>query len=350
MEIEKTGFDIDAVFTENPTDRHRYPFVLRDQKRPVGVDYTGFHGVSVESLRRKIALYSSKNIFATIFRQKTFDGAPPRILKRAMHKRVDCILCGSSDQRPLFAKKGPGDDSFTLVRCASCGLRFVSPRPDEKDIVRYYGSGYFSTRTERGYDNYFSPEIRGEIERIIALNLRDLGFSPFERSLNTPGRCLDIGCAAGYFVNYMRDRGWDASGIDVSRECVEFARDSLRLDVRRGDYLSTRFNGGFDLITLWATIEHLHHPHRFLEKIHSELNAGGRLYLSTCRAGGVNFMGLYGKKWRYYNFPEHLYFFSRTALYSLLKQTGFLPRRYVTYGSGFGKAGGVPRKIADFLA
>ncbi|TAL35280.1 MAG: class I SAM-dependent methyltransferase [Spirochaetes bacterium] len=266
-----------------------------------------------------------------------------------MPEAVPCILCGSARSRTLFTKPSGDGEPFTLAACRDCGLRFVSPRPSPDEIARYYEKQYFTTRTARGYDNYFSPAVRGEIERVIALNLRDAGFFPFEESL-AERRALDIGCAAGYFVNYLAARGWDACGIDVSDDCVNFARESLKLDVTRGSYLDARYDRAFQLVTLWATIEHLHHPERFMEKIRAELAPGGRLYITTCREGVLNFKSLYGPAWRFYNFPEHLYFFSFRTLKRLLVRHGFRVRSYATYGSGFGRGGSLPRRAADFLA
>jgi 2-polyprenyl-3-methyl-5-hydroxy-6-metoxy-1,4-benzoquinol methylase len=267
-----------------------------------------------------------------------------------MSVETTCIVCGGTEAVAMFSKQSKNGESFTLVRCRGCGLRYLFPRPAESDIMRYYGKNYFTERTDRGYNNYFSTEIRREIERVFALNLSDLGFHEFERGLCGPRRSLDIGCAAGYFVNFLRTRGWDSQGIDVSEDCVRFAVDSLGLPVRRGDYLRETFSEKFHLISMWATIEHLHGPGLFLEKAHRELEDGGMLYISTCRAGGANFMRLFGSRWRYYNFPEHLYFFTAPALVRLLRQKGFEVTRYRTYGSGFGKPGSLLRKIADFSA
>ncbi len=261
-----------------------------------------------------------------------------------------CIVCNNPAPVALFSKPSEDGDMFTLVRCPGCGLQYLSPRPSESGIARYYSSRYFTRRTDRGYDNYFSPEVRGEIERVFALNLKDLGFPGFEKGLPGERRALDIGCAAGYFVKYLASRGWAAGGIDISENCVEFAVEDLRLPVTRGDYLEAEYGNRFHLITMWATIEHLHRPDAFLEKIHRDLEDNGRLYISTCRAGGLNFMKLFGKNWRYYNFPEHLYFFPAGALKKLLKQKGFEVLEYRTYGSGTGRPGSLFRKVADFSA
>jgi len=262
---------------------------------------------------------------------------------------VSCIICENNNTKKLFEKASRDGERFQLVQCRSCGLQYINPRPGENDIGKYYGAEYFTRRTERGYNNYFSPELKREIERVFTLNLEDLGFFEFEQELDGEKRSLDIGCAAGYFVGFMKDRGWDARGIDISRECVEFARGG-GLNVTRGDYLDTAFDGPFDVITLWASIEHLHHPHLFLEKISRELAPDGRLYISTCRAGGLNFMKFFGSAWRFYNFPEHLYYFSRSSMKRILDKNGFSILTGETYGSGAGKPGSWLRKLADFAA
>ena len=264
-------------------------------------------------------------------------------------ENVRCVICGNAEGKPLFQKASRDGTLFTLVKCDRCGTEYLSPRPTLDEIGAYYDESYFMKRTDRGYDNYFSEASRQEIERVIKLNLRDLGFHKFEKRLSGEKRVLDIGCAAGYFLAFMRDRGWDATGVDISPACVEFAR-GVGLAVYEDDYLEIAFARPFDLVTLWASIEHLHHPDRFLEKVHEELNDRGMLYISTCRSGGINFMRLYGKDWRFYNFPEHLYFFSQASIKKLLEKKGFKIIKCAAYGSGFGTAGSIPRKFADMLA
>jgi 2-polyprenyl-3-methyl-5-hydroxy-6-metoxy-1,4-benzoquinol methylase len=263
-------------------------------------------------------------------------------------EKPDCIVCGSREITSLFSKSSDRGELFTLCRCTNCGLRFISPRPTEEAMKARYQSTYFTKRTDRGYDNYFSEATMKEITRVLRLNLQDLNFFQFENAVSQPRRYLDIGCAAGYSVLFMKERGWDASGIDIAGKCINFGKHQLGLHLIEGNYLKTEFREQFHCISLWATIEHLHRPDLFLQKIHRDLFPGGLLVLSTCRAGG--FMYLYGKNWRYYNFPEHLYYFTYRQLARLLMNTGFTIRARSFYGSGFGRPGSVIRKIADRAA
>lgn len=262
---------------------------------------------------------------------------------------IPCVICGDAAPRHRFTKNSGSGEPFNLVRCRRCGLEFLSPRPTEEEIGKYYDAGYFEKRTDRGYDDYFSPALEREVTRVLEMNCRDLGFFEFEASLPSGKRALDIGCAAGYSVAFMERRGWDSRGIDIAGSCIDFAL-SRGLAVQRGHYLDTVYAEPFHLITLWATIEHLHRPDTILEKAARDLHHGGRLFISTCRTGGMNFKLFQGPRWRYYNFPEHLYFFSRATMKRLLERCGFRVTAYHTYGSGFGKPGSAMRRWADRAA
>ena len=89
---------------------------------------------------------------------------------------TSCIICENSNAVKVFEKPSENGDLFTLVQCPNCGLEYVNPRPDIDEIGAYYRRQYFTRRSDRGYDNYFSPELRHEIERVMKMNLSDLGF------------------------------------------------------------------------------------------------------------------------------------------------------------------------------
>lgn len=215
----------------------------------------------------------------------------------------------------------------------------MNPQPTAEEVKKYYNDSYFTERTERGYDNYYSRELKQEISRVFQLNLKDLGFLNWESQgktefPNTKFSSLDIGCAAGYFVSFMKERGYDAYGIEIADGPVKFARESLGLSVYQEDFLSWDIlsKQKFDVVTLWATIEHLHKPKETLTKIFSHLKPGGVLVLSTCRYGILAKQK--GLNWRYLNVPEHLYYYSFKGLKHVLEQVGFQVTKGLSYGSG----------------
>lgn len=259
-----------------------------------------------------------------------------------------CPVCKNTKNRVLFSKESALGNPYTIVICQRCSTEFISPLPEQEELNRYYEKNYFMNRTDRGYNNYFSDGVRTQVERVFNMNLADLDFDRFEAKLKLKNS-LDIGCAAGYFVNLMKEKGWKARGIDVSQECTGYGSETLGLDIDNGDYLQKKYDHTFQLITLWATIEHLTAPDLFLKKIHNDLDDGGMIILSTCRSDSL-FKKIFGKRWRYYNVPEHVFYGTRHSLKLLLENQGFVVEKIFTYGSGFGRGGTLARKTADTLA
>ena len=249
-------------------------------------------------------------------------------------KQIPCNSCGKENFKKLFEKKSSKSDIFQIVKCQTCGLVQVTPQPSMDEVAKYYTDEYFTKRTDRGYDNYYSDKIRSEIERVFRLNLEDLGFFVWEKTLQNPKRTIDIGCAAGYFVNYLKSQGWNAEGIEIAEGPVRFAREVLSLKITKADFLNWDIERKekFELITLWASIEHLHQPKETLEKIYSHLEPGGRMILSTCRYGIL--ARIKGINWRYLNVPEHLYYYSFLGLINECEKIGFKKISSITYGSG----------------
>lgn len=223
---------------------------------------------------------------------------------------------------------------FSLYQCKNCRTVQVAPIPDQDYLNKYYSNEYFTQRTDRGYDNYYSPEIRKELFRVWKLNIQDLAIDRFITEKSGIGRSLDIGCAAGYFVDYMRTRGFQAEGIEIADAPVAFAREKLGLKVYKEDFLSwdRNFEKKYDLITLWASIEHMRDPVSILKKIKKHLSPGGRVLISTCRWGIL--AKLQKTSWRFLNVPEHIFYFSYPGLIRLGRESGLEFVKGISYGSG----------------
>ncbi|MBW7858684.1 MAG: class I SAM-dependent methyltransferase, partial [Leptonema sp. (in: Bacteria)] len=145
-------------------------------------------------------------------------------------------------------------------------------------MSNYYQDSYFEQRTDRGYNNYKSQSIQKEVSRVFTMNLTDLKFFAVEPSLlASGGRSLDVGCAAGYFVEYLNKRGWQSEGIEISKPMAEFAQ-SRGLKVSHGDFLESttgQNSDQYNLISLWASLEHFAEPARLIQRLSESLKPGG---------------------------------------------------------------------------
>jgi SAM-dependent methyltransferase len=240
---------------------------------------------------------------------------------------IDCVVCGSGDRRPFRRQ-----DSYTIVRCARCGLRYLSPQPAPGLLTDLYTEEYYVSvdSRERGYDGYVTEAENWR--RTFRDRLDDLPA--------IPGRLLDVGAATGFFVEQARAVGWEAVGVEPSEWAAAYARKELGVDVRTGTLDEMRFpDGTFDVVTLWEVIEHLPDPRVTLAEIRRVLKPGGRLVLSTPDAGSLA-ARLSGRRWLgWRKVPEHLSFFDRRNLDRLLVGAGFEPVRHryasLTVSAGF---------------
>lgn len=225
----------------------------------------------------------------------------------AVLEAVNCNLCGATDERLLFLK-----DGFRIVRCNSCGLIFVNPRPGQEYLQEIYSGDYYrmSSGGSEGYRDYEADRQSyianfGKLLRIIE-NYKD------------KGKLLDVGCALGFLLEEARARGWDAYGTELSPHAAGIAREK-GFEVLSGDIMDAGFKReSFDVIVCLGTIEHFANPLLSIRHIRQLLKADGLLVISTPDAGGL----LGGRRFQYKP-REHLYYFTRKTIMALLQKEGF---------------------------
>jgi len=236
-------------------------------------------------------------------------------------EKTDCILCGSSSSRLLSIQK-----SWPVVRCRECGLVYLSERPAEQALTEMYSKSYYEDG-DVGYRGYIKTfeEFNDAFMKIFSRRHKDL--------LRHAGgkRLLEIGCAYGFLLDYLRKREWDVTGVEISPLSSEYARTELGLDVYTGDIESIDLkHHSFDVILMLDVLEHLHRPFAALARIKELLSPGGILVVQC--------------PWELYHWeeimeallrgrkpgtiepdsvPAHLYYFQPRTLEALLEKGGF---------------------------
>ena len=230
-----------------------------------------------------------------------------------------CCVCGGLEKRPFRLEAG-----FAIAACGGCGVRHLAPQPDAATLAALYAESYYHSEDPLtcGYGPYAAE----------AENWRAT-FRDRLRRLPPGQRVLDVGAAAGFFVEQARLAGRDAEGVEPSTWAAGYAREVLGQPVRTATLAEAAYAAGaFDGLTMWEVIEHLPDPAAVLAEAHRVLAPGGWLALSTpdaeslaARVSGARWLG-----WR--KVPEHLWFFGADHLGRLLGQAGFevVERRYVS--------------------
>jgi 2-polyprenyl-3-methyl-5-hydroxy-6-metoxy-1,4-benzoquinol methylase len=201
--------------------------------------------------------------------------------------------------------------------CRSCGFTFIFPCPDDKTLQRHYedyGQQYYSLDGLK--DFLLSPK---HCRREIALLLR----------ATKAGSLLDVGCSVGGFVKAAGELGYTAEGIDISPSSVAVGQ-KVGLKIRAGDFLSADFPAKFDVITLWATLEHLPEPTRYVRRARELLRPNGVLLASVPNFSGIT-QRLIGKKDRYVGI-DHVNYWTARGFAAYFSRFGFEIFETVTFG------------------
>ena len=224
--------------------------------------------------------------------------------------KVPCSLCKSDDATSLFDGSDErfhvDDKRYTVVRCNTCGLVRLSPRPTDQLLPQYYPDSFYSHR-------FISDKV-GMLKRVIRTRRSKLQVSEKLRIVNnyakTPGLLVDVGCAAGEFLVEARKAGWNVCGIEYSQETARRIASELDMDIRSGSILDVELPSKVKVCTFWASMEHIGDPRLALDRISEVLEENGIVIVLVPNYGSWESRVLC-KRWPHLDIPRHLYHFER---------------------------------------
>ncbi|MHB8798285.1 MAG: class I SAM-dependent methyltransferase [Thermoanaerobaculia bacterium] len=206
-----------------------------------------------------------------------------------------------------------------IVRCRRCGVAFATMRDDLAVATERHDGAYFRANRDFVYPDG-KPDIFSYVmpRTLFFLALGMYAFRPDNR------RALDVGCGIGIMVRYLRFLGFDAEGVEISEDGVEYARRELGLEkIRQGTVQEAAYpDASFGLVTLVHVVEHLDDPVPVLREVFRILEPGGFVYVELpCSERDTSD----------YYIDDHFWFYSPDSLRLLLSCVGF---RDVRVGEG----------------
>jgi len=227
-----------------------------------------------------------------------------------------CPGCGSTDIRGLFNVKDftVSGEEFPIWVCGYCSLRFTQNIPDANSIGRYYKSEQYisHTNTSKGLINRLYHLVRKRTLKLkLGLINKTLGRSS--------GQLLDIGAGTGAFAAFMKENGWQVTGLEPNQPARESAFAINKVNLLPSEELFKLPGESFDAITLWHVLEHVHQLHEYLEQIRKLLKPNGRIFIAVPNYTSRDAES-YKEYWAAYDVPRHLYHFSPKSMQVILEK------------------------------
>jgi SAM-dependent methyltransferase len=199
-----------------------------------------------------------------------------------------------------------------LRHCPTCDLRFRA------DIGPEWSEDYVGEAD--GYARRQELELTGrEEQRAVEAYRR----AAWVASRVPSGTLLEIGSAAGEFLDAAARRGFEARGIEASPSLSARARARYHLDVDQG-LAERHLDGGrrYDVICMWHVLEHARSPADLLAAAASALAPGGWLFVEVPNIASAGARAM-GAAWPQLDFEDHAVYFSPPALEAALRRSGF---------------------------
>ena len=243
-----------------------------------------------------------------------------------MKKLTSCDLCGSKDFKFLFTNQDrifDIDKKYNIYECKKCGLIFVHPQPNAKELSKHYPKTYYSLKAKE------PRRLKVQIYQILfskSNSLLKLILSPLKHLLRSTkvvegGKFLDVGCGSGEFLLLMKKFKMDCYGVEPGKIDKEFVKKH-KLKIFNGTLKNAKYKKNyFDVITLSWVFEHLTDPSETIKELARILKPRGLLIISVPQSRSLMYK-LFKKCWVGLDTPRHLFIYSPETIKRYARKAG----------------------------
>lgn len=232
-----------------------------------------------------------------------------------MQHVTECPVCQGNNFSDYLSCKDytVSHETFQLRQCTACEFIVTSPRPEEKDLGKYYLSDAYISHSDK------SPSLIDQVykvSRMFTLKWKYHLVKKYTVQSQHPASLLDFGCGTGMFLqtcekNRMNTAGVEPSGIARSI-AIKNSKAEIATDIKAVEQQ-------FDAITLWHVLEHVEKINDTLRDLKNHLRENGTMFIAVPNLQSRD-ARKYQAYWAGYDVPRHLWHFSAKTMKRLLKK------------------------------
>lgn len=250
-----------------------------------------------------------------------------------------CPNCGGRDIKPFGTAKDIfykiTEQDFTFSNCGTCGLFFLSVRPDQSSIGAFYPDAYgpYNNAADAGAVKKTQPLSRILIAPVVLLNriISRIFLPAYERKLarvaSPPADAdviLDFGCGDDSFLNQYRDRRVTI-GMDFTDSVVEKVKKSGHKGVLYNDESAWDSipDNSVAFVRMNHVVEHLYDPEKVFKMLHKKMKTNGLLHIAVPNPRGISARQYKKYALAFADVPRHIMMHPEPLLKTILEKNGF---------------------------
>lgn len=240
-------------------------------------------------------------------------------MQNGQYEYISCNLCkrnkyriyikasGKKRTNTYFSTTSQAISSENIVICLFCGLIYVNPRLRKENILNSYS---------KSNENNYILERKSRTKTFKnAIN--------FIKKYKKKGKLLDVGCAAGFFLEAARDEGFIVFGSETNKNLASWGKRELGLKIEAFPFERTKLkNDYFDIISFWDVLEHLTDPLSSVVKSNKLLKNDGIIVINYPDISSI-WAKLFKKNW-WFIVSVHLFYFDKKSIAKILQKSGFI--------------------------
>ena len=173
-----------------------------------------------------------------------------------------CPSCGKAVFDPF---------QMNLLRCNACSL-VVDPAVWRQSANETFGDEWFG----EDYNTQLSPWVK----RFEGWN-NQRTFRRIATLEHAGQRLLEIGVGSGSFLQFMKSRGFDVMGCDLSEAICKHVQRKYSIPMHCGYVTKLDDRPQFDIVVMNHVLEHVADPVGFLRDIQRRIKPGGVLHIAV---------------------------------------------------------------------
>jgi len=207
-------------------------------------------------------------------------------------------------------------EPFELKQCEQCHFVFTANAPSEKEVGPYYNSEEYVEHSDTSSGLIYSIY---HIARRAMLRFKYIKI----KRLHTGKKLLDVGSGSGYFLNFMKKKGYDVTGVEISEKAVALCEKNFGIKAHSpSEFLEEKLDANYDIISLWHVFEHVYSYNAYFDLFSKSLNDNGYLILALPNCGSPD-AKMNQSYWNGYDTPRHLWHFTPKTIEMFAHKRGF---------------------------